>query len=173
MYHYLGNFQLYETSKFHKYSGYRCLCRIDDAYFTGKIEMLDRTELAPGEFTRVQIWFLCIDLVAPRIQVGSIYQVCEGSRPIGEISIAQDPWNEVEKWILVGETRTAVIQSIEWTRAIILVEGGITTVLSSHAMGLQAWEEISQVLKNGDVVKVQIEEIDIVERKINVSLVLA
>jgi hypothetical protein len=91
MYHYLGNFQLYKTSKFKKCSVYRCLCKIDDAYFSCAIEMIDRIEIAPGESAQVEITFLYIDLVAPRIQVGSVYQICDGSQPIGEILIAQDP----------------------------------------------------------------------------------
>jgi transcriptional accessory protein Tex/SPT6 len=41
----------------------------------------------------------------------------------------------------------------------------------SQDMGLQAWAEISQVLKSGEIIKVRIERIDKIARQIKVSFV--
>jgi hypothetical protein len=170
MYHYLGNFQLYETSTT-KHSEYRCPCKIDGAYFDCQIKMVNRLELCPGESVEVQICFLSIDLVAPCIKVDNVYQLYEGSQPIGEMLITQDPWYRVETWVSEGEIRKAIIDDIGWTRAKISVEGGIIAFLGSEAMGLKAWEEISLVLKSGESVRVRIEKIDKVSRNIKVSFV--
>ncbi|MBZ8183104.1 hypothetical protein [Oscillatoria salina] len=170
MYHYLGNFELYGTSKA-KYSGYRCLCQIDNAYFDCQVEFVDRLEIKPGESLLVRIWFLSIDLVAPHIKIGNVYKICEGLRPIANILIIQDPWNNIEDMIHEGEVKKAVINGVDWTRATIIVEGGIVGHLSSETMGLKSWEEINQVLKDGEAVKVRVSEVDKLNRKIKFSFV--
>ena len=171
MYHYLGDFQLHENSRVIRQFGYRCQCHIDNISSDCLIELVDLSELLPGKSAKVQISFLSIKLVAPFIKIGCNYQICEGSKPVGEVSILHNPWVKVEDWIAEGEIRKAVIKRIWWTTAEILMEGDIATVLTSKDMGLQEWKEISQVLKSGELVRVHIEKIDKIDRTIKVSFV--
>jgi hypothetical protein len=171
MYHYLGNFQLYENSRVIRQFGYRCQCYVDNVRFHCLIELVDLSELLPGKSAKVQISFRSIKLVAPLIKIGCDYQICEGSKPIGEVSISHDPWVKVEDWIAEGETRKAVVKRIGWTAAEILMEGNVVTVLTSQDMGLQEWKEIGHVLKSGEILRVRIEKIDKIDRTIKVSFV--
>jgi hypothetical protein len=117
MYHYLGSFQLYETSRSINSYRNRCPCKIDNAYYDSIIEIINQSELAPSKSVEVQISFLSIDLIAPLIKVGGVYQVCEGSRPIGDVLILHDPWDKFEQWITEGEIRKALVGQIDWTTA--------------------------------------------------------
>lgn len=171
MYHYLGSFQLYENSRVIRRFGYRCQSCIDNVSYDCKVDLVDRSELTPNNSTKIQLSFLAIQLVAPLINIGNVYQMNEGSRPIGEVAILHDPWAKVEDWISEGEIRKAVVERIGWTTAEILMEGDIATVLTSKDMGLQEWKEISQILKNGEIIRVRIEKIDKIDRTIKVSFV--
>jgi hypothetical protein len=168
-YHYLGKFQLYESCKCPCFSYLRRPCKIIDRYFDCQLTLVGQERLNPGESGEVQVTFLCIDLVSPLIQIGDCYEICEGSRPIGEIVITQDPWIDISAWISEGEIRQAVVGEINWTTAGVILEGGIASCLMSQDMGLQEWEEIGQVLNHGDIVKVCVEKIDKVSREIKVS----
>lgn len=110
-------------------------------------------------------------MVANLIKLDSSYQLCDGANPIGEIFLTQDPWSELEDRISEGEIRTAVVDSIGWTAAELVIEDDITTFLMSQDIRLEAWEEINQVLRLGELVKVRIETIDKVARKIIVSFI--
>jgi hypothetical protein len=176
MYHYLGRFHLYETAKCVKYSGLRRPCEIDSAYFDCQINLVDLEQIAPGELAQVEITFLAIDLVTSLIQLGNHYQICEASRPIGEILIDKDPWNDIGNWASAGEIRKAFVSSVFESVAGISMEsisikGGIKTCLMSEDMGLQEWDDINKVLKVDEVIRVRIEEIDKVYRQIKVSFV--
>lgn len=171
MYHYLGSFQLDETAKYDKHSGLRCLCKIDNEYFNCQVDIIDYEKVSPGESAKVKITFLSIHLVASLVQVDSYYQLCEGSRPIGKILIAKDPWSDLKTWISEGEIRKAIVDRIGWTAAGIVMEGGVSTYLMSQDLGLKEWEEIDQVLRVGEIVTVRVEKIDEIGRKIKVSFV--
>jgi predicted HNH restriction endonuclease len=137
MYHYLGSFQLYENSRVIRRFGYRCQSCIDNIRYDCKIELIEQSELLPNSSTKIQISFLLIQLVVLLVKTGNVYQLNEGSKPIGEVTILQDPWAKVEEWITEGEIRKAVVERIWWTTAEILMEGDIATVLTSKDMGLQ------------------------------------
>jgi ribosomal protein S1 len=173
MYHYLGRFQLYETSNCDHFSDSSYLCKIDDKYQFLKIKIVGSVKFASGESVEVQVIFLKIDCVASLVKVGTKLPIIlpYGLETIGEVLITKDPWNDVETWVAEGEIRKAVVDSIGWTAAGILIEGGIETSLMSQDMGLQAWEEINKVLKDGDIVKVRVEKIDKLYRKIKVSFI--
>jgi hypothetical protein len=171
MYHYLGSFQLYENSRVIRQFGYRCQSYIDNVCFDCLIELVSLPELLPSQSTEVQISFISIKLIAPLINIGCVLQICEGSKPVGVLSISHDPWARVEDWIAEGEIRKAVVDRIGWTTAGILMEGNIKTVLTSKDMGLQEWQEINRVLKSGEMLRVLIDKIDKVDRVIRVSFV--
>ena len=172
MYHYLGDFQLYENSRIIRQFGYRCQsCFDNNTRSDCLIELVDQLELLPGNSAKIQVSFLAINLVAPLINVGDTCKMYEGSRPVGEVYISHDPWAKVEEWIAKGEIRNAVVGSIGWTSAGILMEGDIRTFLTSQDMGLQEWKEIGQVLKSRELVRVRIEKIDKKDRIVEVSFV--
>ena len=173
MYHYLGDLHWYESFGHPLISSRRLLCKITDRYFFCRIELVGRERLNPGEFGEVQVTFLRIDLVALLIQVGSQFEILQhqGLSSVGEILITQDPWIDLSSWISEGEVRQAVVGEINWTTAGIILEGGIASSLMSKDMGLQEWKEIGQVLNHGDIVKVRIETVDKVSRKIKVSFI--
>jgi hypothetical protein len=176
MYHYLGRFHLYKTAKFVKYSGLRCPCEIDSAYFDCQINLVDLEQIAPGESAEVEIIFIAIDLVTSLIQIGNHYQICEASWPIGEIFIDKDPWHNIESWACEGEIRKAFVKSVFQSVAgismdSISIEGGIETCLMSEDVGLQEWDDINKVLKEDEFIRVRIDKIDKVCRQIKVSLI--
>jgi hypothetical protein len=171
MYHYLGNLQWYESCRYPCFSKKRLPCKIVDRYFDCQLDLVDQEMLMPGESGEAQVTFLSIDLVAPLIQVGGYYEICEGSRPMGKIFIISDPWVDLRESICEGEVRRAEITWVNWTAAGIILEGGIPTWLKSEDVGLRGWEEIGQVLHHGDIVKVHIEKVDEICREIKVSLV--
>jgi hypothetical protein len=171
MYHYLGSFQLHDNSRVIRQFGYRCQSYIDNIRSDCLIELVNLSELLPNRSAKVQISFVSIKLVAPLINIGCVYQICEGSKPVGEVTISQDPWANFEKWIAEGEIRKAVVKSIAWTTAEIFMEGSISTVLTSQDMGLQEWKEIGQVLKTGEIIRIHIDKIDVIGRQIQISFV--
>jgi hypothetical protein len=175
MYHYLGHFTLYDTSRSGRItplrSGFRCPCKIGEEYFDCMVEFVIQQELSLGNSADVRLSFLSIRDVASRLRVGDSYQLCEGSRPVGEVRITRDVWSDIETLASPGEVRRAVVESVGWTRAQLSVEGGITTDLSSQDMGLRQWDEIGQVLHCGDALRVRIERVDREARDIRVSFV--
>lgn len=175
MYHYLGHFTLYETRRSGRRtpirSGFRCLSKIGEEYFDCVVEFVSQQELSLGQCTDVRLSFLSIREAASRIRVGDSYQLCEGSRPVGEVRITKDVWGDIETLVSLGDVRRAIVESIGWTRAGLSIEGGLTTDLSSQDMGLQQWDEIGRVLRRGDVLRVRVERIDREARAIRVSFV--
>jgi ribosomal protein S1 len=178
MYHYLGNLQWHESCGYSCFSSMQVLCKIADRWFFGRLDLVDRERLNPGESGEVQVKFLRIDLVSQLIQVGSHVRI-HGHQGVqsslqsisGEILITQDPWINCSEWISVGDVRRAEVGEIKWTTAAIVLEGEIESCLMSQDMGLKEWEEIGQVLNHGDIVKVRVEKVDEVSRKIKVSFV--
>jgi hypothetical protein len=170
-YHYLANLRWYESCRHRCSTDMRMPCKIIDHYFDCRFDLVGRVMLMPGESGEVRLTFLSIDLVASLIQVGGHYEIYEGSRPIGEIFIISDPWIDLRASISEGEVRQAKIAWVNWTIAGIILEGEMPTELEFEDVGLMEWEEIGQVLNRGDIVKVRIEKVDEVNRKIKVSLV--
>jgi hypothetical protein len=171
MYHYLGHFRLYDGQTKPLRSGFRCPCKIGDEYFDCIVEFVSQQEVSPGKSADVRLSFLSVADIAPRLRVGDSYQLCQGSRPGGEVRITHDVWSDIETLASPGEVRRAVVESVGWTRARLAVEGGITTDLSSQDMGLRQWDEIGQVLHCGDALRVRVERIDREARDISVSFV--
>jgi hypothetical protein len=170
MHHFQGDIYLCNHSK-KKFSGYRCLCKIESTYFDCQIDLIDRLELSPGSRAEVQISFLSINLVAPILKIGQTYQLYEGRQYFGEIFIREDPWIELEKWVHEGEVKDAIVESIDWTQAKVRLEGGIRESLSSESAGLKPWEEIRLKLEVGDHVRICVRSIDMASRKLCLSLV--
>ena len=135
------------------------------------VEFVSEQELPPGQSTDVRLSFLSIRDVASRLRIGDSYQLCEGTRPVGEVRITRDVWSDIETLVSPGEVRRAVVESVGWTRARLSVEGGIITDLSSQAMGLRQWDEIGQALHCGDALRVRVERIDRDSRRIEVSFI--
>lgn len=159
---YRGILRLYENCKYPRYSIFRCPCKINDSFFDCSIEMLDREKLEPGESTEVEISFMRIDLVVPLIEIDERYQV--EIRSCGEILITgelwTDRWNRIEQKISVGKEQKAVVKYIDYWTHIFIAFDGIGATLKWQDVGWQKWKEINQGLKEGDIFKVRIDEIN-------------
>jgi hypothetical protein len=175
MHHYAGKFSLLTTAqggrKMPLFSGYRCPCKIGGDFFDCSIELINQTELKPGDTASAEIVFRVINLVSSRIQLGCSYELCEGSKPIGTFLIETDLWSKIDNIIRKGEERFGIIQNTNWTIARLELDGGITVHLSSKNVGLQQWAEIAEMFKSGDRVKVKVEKVDKQNRSIEVSFI--
>jgi ribosomal protein S1 len=176
MHHYEGKFSLLSTEqggrKTPLFSGYRGgLFKIDANHFGCVIELTNQTELKPDETTHVRVTFTAIDFVALQIQIGRSYEICEGTKLIGSLLIETDPWSTIDSIVRAGEEKFGTIKNTNWTRAILELDGGIITQLSSKNIGLQPWAEITEKLKIGDRVKIKVEKVDKQNRVIEVSFV--
>jgi ribosomal protein S1 len=171
MYHYLGRFELDHKNKGSRFSEYKTLLQINGELFDCSINLVDQREIKPGESASATICFLSIRAVNNIISLGEVYPVMEGGNAVGQFSIDFDPWSTIDKLIATGDIRKAIIQSVGWTVAGIMIGDDITSILKSSDLGLQAWEEISTVLSCNDLVMVKVEEIDKLERQIVVSFV--
>lgn len=171
MYHYLGHLTLYDGRRTPLRSGFLYPTKIGEKYADCMVEFVSQQELSPGQSTDVRLSFSYIRDVASRLRVGDSYQLCPGFRPVGEVRITRDVWSDIETLASPGDVRRAVVESVDWTRARLSVEGGITTDLSSQDMGLRQWDEIGEVLHCGDALRVRVERIDREARDIRVSFV--
>jgi hypothetical protein len=173
VYHYLGHFKLYEASKSGRTAplrtGFRCPCKVEGELFDCLAEFVGAQEILPGESTDVRLSFLSMQLLASRLRVGEVYELCDGWKPVGEVRLTKDVWNNIDSMVAVGEVRAAVVSKVGWTRAHMSVEGGIDTDLSSQDVGLQPWDEIEKRLCVGDRVRVRVEQIDKPNRQIRIS----
>jgi hypothetical protein len=174
MHHYEGKFSLLSTEQGGRknplFSGYRSgLFKIEGNHFGCLIDLINQTELKPGEAASVHVTFIAIELAAPRIRVGHSYEICEGAKLIGNLLIETDSWLKIDNVIHEGEEKFGTIKNTNWTRAALQLDNGITTQLSSKNVGLQPWAEIAEKLKVGDRVKVKVEKIDRQKRTIEVS----
>src|SRR5580704_12906881 len=99
MHHYEGKFSLLSTEqggrKTPLFSGFRGgLFKIDGDHFGSLIELIDQTQLKPGETAKVQVTFImpkALDVASARIQLGCSYEICEGAKLIGNMLIETDP----------------------------------------------------------------------------------
>lgn len=175
MYHYVGHFTLYDTSRSGRRtplrSGFRCPCKIGEDHFDCMAEFISGSDLLPGLSTDVWLSFLSIQQVAPLLRIGDSYQLCDGLKPVGEVCLTRDVWSDIESLVEIGAVRRAVVKNVGWTRARLLVDGDITTDLSSLDMGLRQWDEIGQALHCGDALRVRVEGIDRDARQIKVSFI--
>jgi hypothetical protein len=175
MHHYAGKFSLLTTAqggrKTPLFSGYRCPCKIGGDFFDCSIELINQTELKPGDTACAEIVFGVINLVSSRIQLGCSYELCEGSKPIGTFLIETDLWSKIDDIVRAGEEKFGTIKNTNWTRAILELDDGIITQLSSKSVGLQPWAEIAEKFKIGDRVKIKVEKVDKQNRVIEVSFV--
>jgi hypothetical protein len=95
MHHCVGKFSLLSTAqggrKTSLFSDYRGgLFKIGENYFGCLIEIIDQTELKPGETAHVRITFQALkalNLITSHIQLGCSYEVCEGAKVIGSLLI--------------------------------------------------------------------------------------
>lgn len=174
MYHYLGHFKFYETSKSGRITplrtGFRCPCKIDSEFFDCFAEFVGTHEILPGESTDVRLSFLSTETLASRLRIGEAYELCDGWKPVGEVRLTKDVWSNIDSMVAVGEVRGAVVTKVGWTRARLSVEGDIDTDLSSQDIGLKPWDEIEERLQVGDRVRVRVEQIDKPNRQIRISL---
>ena len=101
MHYYEGKLSLLSTNqggrKTPLFSDYRGgLFKIDGDHFGSSIELIDQTELMPGETAQVRVTFLApkaLNLVTSRIRLGSYYEICEGAKLIGTLLIEKTASN--------------------------------------------------------------------------------
>ncbi|MEI9864822.1 MAG: hypothetical protein WDN00_09765 [Limisphaerales bacterium] len=117
MHHYEGKFSLLSTEQGGRktllFSGYRGgLFKIDGNYCGFLIELIDQTELKPGEIAKVHVTFLApkaLNFVTSHIQLGCSYEICEGTKLIGNLLIETDPWSKIDSIIRTGEEKFGTI----------------------------------------------------------------
>jgi ribosomal protein S1 len=110
------------------------------------------------------------ELVYTRIQVGEKYSVHEGSQEIGVFWVYADVWKDENRRVLVGEEYAATVMSIGWTAAGVQLENGWTAGVNSRDVGLVPWAEIGEALHVGQQLRVRVEAVDPIARKIALSV---
>ena len=85
--------------------------KIGDDTFDVQLDLLDGTELSPGDHTTVAVSFFSPDLVYERIHAGDVLAVLEGTREIGSLAVRADVWKDPARLVEVGREYGATVSS--------------------------------------------------------------
>ena len=151
-------------------SGIRPQVRLAGSLFDVQFDLLERSELCPGQRAKVAITFLFPKDVQDRLQLGDSYPVFDGAREIGELAVACDVWADPSRIVRVGAEYAATVTHVGWTAATVLFENGWTAALHSRDVGLAPWAEIGTALHEADRLRVRVEDVDAKARSVRLSL---